>query len=203
MYTTTEVKMISLPNETPVYLVKITADTAADIPQPRNCWAAGSELEVLENGGSKYKLTNSREWVKVNFKTGAGGGDNSEFTPRFIGTYSVPWLIEGMGSLSARLVQLQKNIFSLDVNGGGAAFTVEAGNAYILHVDIPVKRYNPSNMTPYSALARFYTSDSDVVIGMVGFYEEGLQIVAPANTYTSISMANIIIYGELIEDETT
>lgn len=78
MYTTTEIKMISLPNETPVYLVKITADTAADIPTPRSCWAAGSELEVLENGGSKYKLTNSREWAKVNFKAAAGGGDSSE-----------------------------------------------------------------------------------------------------------------------------
>lgn len=72
------IKTISSPNETPVYLVEITVDTVADIPQPRNCWAAGSEVEVLENGGSKYKLTNSREWVKVNFKTGAGGGDNSE-----------------------------------------------------------------------------------------------------------------------------
>lgn len=78
MYTTTEIKMISAPKEKPVYLVKLTADTAADIPQPRSCWAAGSEIEVLENGGNKYKLTNSREWVKVNFKTGAGGGDNAE-----------------------------------------------------------------------------------------------------------------------------
>lgn len=73
MYTTTDIKMISSPNETPVYLVEITVDTAADIPQPRDCWAAGSKLEVLENGGSKYKLNHAREWVNSNFNKGGGG----------------------------------------------------------------------------------------------------------------------------------
>lgn len=54
-------------------LVTIIADTAADMPEPDPKWAAGSELYVLELGGSKYRLTNSREWLECSFDVGGGG----------------------------------------------------------------------------------------------------------------------------------
>ncbi len=57
------------------YYAELTADTAADIPNPADHpeWEIGSELLVLENGGSRYRLSNARQWVKVNFNTGGGG----------------------------------------------------------------------------------------------------------------------------------
>lgn len=77
MYTITETKTV--PNyETIMYRVKIAVDTAEDIPTPLDEWAVGSEMEVYENGGSRYKLGTDREWYPVNFKKGSGGGDNSE-----------------------------------------------------------------------------------------------------------------------------
>ncbi len=76
------------------YYAELTADTAADIPNPADHpeWEIGSELVVLENGGSKYRLSNSREWVKVNFNVGGGGGDVTQLTPEF--AESVEWLEE-------------------------------------------------------------------------------------------------------------
>lgn len=77
MYTITETKTV--PNyETIMYRVKIAVDTAEEIPTPLDEWAVGSEMEVYENGGSRYKLGTDREWYPVNFKKGSGGGDNSE-----------------------------------------------------------------------------------------------------------------------------
>lgn len=64
-------------------LVTIIADTAADMPEPDPKWAAGSELFVLENGGSKYRLTNAREWVECSFDVG-GGGVTEEFVAQKI-----------------------------------------------------------------------------------------------------------------------
>lgn len=68
--------------------VMITSDTAADIPDPAEHpeWEVGSELVVLENGGSKYQLSNAREWVSVNFM----GGENvvpSGFKKLPVGNY--------------------------------------------------------------------------------------------------------------------
>lgn len=62
------------------YYVDVVCDTAADIPNPADHpeWEVGSELIVLENGGSKYKLSNARVWVKVNFDDLAEGGDDSK-----------------------------------------------------------------------------------------------------------------------------
>lgn len=77
MYTIIETKTV--PNyETIMYRVKIAVDTAEDIPVPLDEWAVGSEMEVYENGGSRYKLGTDGEWHPVNFKKGSGGGDNSE-----------------------------------------------------------------------------------------------------------------------------
>lgn len=56
-----------------MYRVTIQCDTAADMPEPGAHWAAGSTCEVLEDGGSKYRLSNSGEWVEVDFETGGGG----------------------------------------------------------------------------------------------------------------------------------
>lgn len=53
--------------------VLVTADTSEDIPTPAKSWAVGSTCEVLEDGGSKYRLSNSGEWVEVDFETGGGG----------------------------------------------------------------------------------------------------------------------------------
>lgn len=60
------------------YYVDVMVDTAADIPNPAEHpeWEIGSELVVLENGGSKYQLSNAREWVAVNFNSGGGGGSS-------------------------------------------------------------------------------------------------------------------------------
>ncbi|MBE6851155.1 MAG: hypothetical protein E7504_05400, partial [Ruminococcus sp.] len=67
------------------YYAELTADTAADMPDPADHpeWEVGSELLVLEDGGSRYRLSNSREWVKVNFNTGQGGGEKGDdgYTP--------------------------------------------------------------------------------------------------------------------------
>lgn len=77
MYTITETKTV--PNyDTITYRVKIAVDTAEEIPIPLDEWAVGSEMEVYENSGSRYKLGTDREWYPVNFKKGSGGGDNSE-----------------------------------------------------------------------------------------------------------------------------
>ena len=61
------------------YYVELTADRAADIPDPAEHpeWEVGSELCILENGGSRYRLSNAREWVRVNFSGGGEGGDVS------------------------------------------------------------------------------------------------------------------------------
>ena len=126
------------------------------------------------------------------------------FTPRFIGRYNIPWLIQGQGSLQARLYQLQKNVFSIDINGGGTPYTTEK-TSYSLPVDIPVRRYNPSNdMVPYCSPAKVgITDDEKLLIGMVGYHDGTIIISVPVGkAVASISEANIIVYGELIEDET-
>ena len=62
------------------YYVDVMVDTAADIPNPAEHpeWEVGSELMVLENGGSKYQLSNAREWVSVNFNSGGGGDSKAQ-----------------------------------------------------------------------------------------------------------------------------
>ncbi len=63
------------------YYVELTVDKAADIPDPAEHpeWEVGSELIVLENSGSKYRLSNAREWVSVNFNDSQEGGDMSAY----------------------------------------------------------------------------------------------------------------------------
>lgn len=63
--------------------VLVTADTVNDMPVPEKSWAAGSTCEVLENGGSKYRLSNAGEWVEVDFETG-GGGVSEEYVQQKI-----------------------------------------------------------------------------------------------------------------------
>ncbi len=61
------------------YYTEIICDTAEDIPDPveHPSWEVGSKLFVLENGGSSYRLSNGRKWVKVNFDKFGEGGDGS------------------------------------------------------------------------------------------------------------------------------
>lgn len=49
------------------YLVHLTVDAVADIPDVKENWLAGSRCDVLEDNGHVYELSNSREWVEVNF----------------------------------------------------------------------------------------------------------------------------------------
>lgn len=131
--------------------------------------------------------------------------ENVEFTPRFIGRYNAPWFIDGQGSLTARLVQLQKNVFSLDVNGGGSPCALSSGTNYAYALDLPIKTYNPeNNMVPYCSPVRLgTTTEQGSVIGMAGYTDGSLTIQAESGIeYTSLTLANIIIYGELIEEET-
>ncbi len=67
------------------YYVELTVDSAADMPDPSQHpeWEIGSELYVLENGGARYRLSNSRTWVQVNFKMSEGGGDASNYLKAF------------------------------------------------------------------------------------------------------------------------
>ncbi|MBQ8012342.1 MAG: hypothetical protein IJ265_12375 [Oscillospiraceae bacterium] len=61
------------------YYTEIICDTAEDIPDPveHPSWEVGSKLFVLENGGSSYRLSNGRKWMKVNFDKFGEGGDGS------------------------------------------------------------------------------------------------------------------------------
>lgn len=59
---------------TALLLVHIVCDTAADMPEPLPHWISGSVCEVLENGRTTYKLSNSRKWLKVNTSSGGSGG---------------------------------------------------------------------------------------------------------------------------------
>lgn len=78
MYTVLETKTVPMNDGSISYRVRLQCDTSANMPEVMYNWAVGSELEVLENGGAKYRLGDDRKWYKINFKTGSGGGDNSD-----------------------------------------------------------------------------------------------------------------------------
>lgn len=126
MYTIIETKTVPSYG-TIMYRVKIAVDTAEEIPTPLDEWAAGSEMEVYENEGSRYKLGINREWYPVNFKKGSGGGDISEDELNQIITDVVSeivagapedfdtlkemsdWLLEHEDSAAAMNTAIQKN----------------------------------------------------------------------------------------------
>ena len=61
-YTLIEQKYVRFEQGSPVYLVTIQVDTAADIPDPRDSWSAGSMCMIADT--HTYKVLNSeREWV--------------------------------------------------------------------------------------------------------------------------------------------
>ena len=62
---------------TALSVVHIVCDTSADMPAPLPHWISGSVCEVLENGRTTYKLSNSRKWLKVNASSGGGGGSST------------------------------------------------------------------------------------------------------------------------------
>lgn len=64
------------------HFVTVYADTAADMPTPDPAWAAGSELLIMEDGGTKYRLNNAGEWVESSFDAG-GGGNSAGGIPEF------------------------------------------------------------------------------------------------------------------------
>ena len=49
------------------YLMHLTVDKISEIPAAKANWLAGSRCDVLEDNGHVYELSNSREWVEVNF----------------------------------------------------------------------------------------------------------------------------------------
>ncbi|MDE5767967.1 MAG: pyocin knob domain-containing protein [Oscillospiraceae bacterium] len=62
------------------YLMHITVDAIADIPDAKENWLAGSRCDVLEDGGHVYELSNGREWVKVNFYNLGGESDSTDLS---------------------------------------------------------------------------------------------------------------------------
>ena len=62
------------------YSMHITVDTIAEIPDAKENWLAGSRCDVLEDGGHVYMLSNSREWVEVNFFDRVGGSDGTDLS---------------------------------------------------------------------------------------------------------------------------
>ncbi|MDE5755206.1 MAG: hypothetical protein K2H89_11820, partial [Oscillospiraceae bacterium] len=62
------------------YLMHITVDTIAEIPDAKENWLAGSRCDVLEDGGHVYMLSNGREWVEVNFYNLGGESDSTDLS---------------------------------------------------------------------------------------------------------------------------
>ena len=62
------------------YLMHITVDTIAEIPDAKENWIAGSRCDVLEDGGHVYTLSNSREWIEVNFYNLGGESDSTDLS---------------------------------------------------------------------------------------------------------------------------
>jgi hypothetical protein len=61
-YTLIEQRFIRYEQGLPVFIVTIQVDTAADLPDPRESWSAGSMCMIAED--HTYKVLNSeREWV--------------------------------------------------------------------------------------------------------------------------------------------
>ncbi|MDE5753840.1 MAG: pyocin knob domain-containing protein, partial [Oscillospiraceae bacterium] len=62
------------------YLMHITVDTIAEIPDAKENWLAGSRCDMLEDGGHVYMLSNGREWVEVNFFNRVGEGGSTDLS---------------------------------------------------------------------------------------------------------------------------
>lgn len=150
----------------------------------------------------------------------AGGESFDVYNPRHIGEYKIPWFIEGQGQIVAFLTQLQKNVFSLDITGGGSPFTMDT---YYKTVDvslpIQLKQVDGSNSNISVGTRTFNglfvvqvssdggLSTEGLSTGAVTFMDHPNQRITfylpKATTFAGIISSKIIIYGELIEDETT
>lgn len=143
-----------------------------------------------------------------------GGGSFDVYNPHHIGEYVIPWFIEGQGQIIAFLTQLQKNVFSLDITGGGSPFTMDT---YYKTVDvslpIQLKQVDGANSNVSTGTRHFNglfvvqtTSDGGLSTGSVTFTDHPNQKITfylpKATTFAGIISSKIIIYGELIEDET-
>ncbi len=62
------------------YLMHLTVDAISDIPDAKENWLAGSRCDVLEDNGHVYELSNSREWVEVNFFKQVGKSGNVDLS---------------------------------------------------------------------------------------------------------------------------
>lgn len=162
------------------------------------------KIKELENNG--YDDTEIKKGIEQIETDISLLKENVEFTPRFIGHYSIPWFIEGQGGISASVVQLQKNVFSISISGGGAGFDVEE-NMYSVPVNIPIKVLDAPNKTvlPYCSPAKYGASEGkEAYFGMIGYYDDTIVFSTPVGkAIGSVTLSHIIVYGELIEDETT
>ena len=62
MYTITDIKEIPACGKDIKYCVEITVDTEADLPTPRDNWAAGS-LALIADTHEVRALNHKKEWV--------------------------------------------------------------------------------------------------------------------------------------------
>ena len=81
------------------YLVHITVDTIADIPEVKDNWLAGSRCDVLENSGHVYELSHNREWVEVNFYNLGGGSDSTDLSNYYTMSQTDEKITEKIASL--------------------------------------------------------------------------------------------------------
>lgn len=208
MYTITETKTVP-SYETIMYRVKIAVDTAEDIPDPLDEWAVGSEMEVYENGGSRYKLGTDREWYPVNFKKGSGGGDNSEVADQ------VNQNTSSISLLTGRVSRIETNIGGHTVKSDvpeNAVFTdtvyddseakedIEQNKTDILSVrgdidELEGKIFNTDNLL----------LNAEIVPNK--YYVSGVETDSPTYTYAIIPMVSgktyVISKARFIADKTS
>ena len=95
------------------YLMHITVDTVADIPNAKENWLAGSRCDVLEDGGHVYALSNGREWVQVNFYNLGGESDSTDLSDYYT-----------MSQTDERLLEIEEKILD-NINNVGQFYLVD------------------------------------------------------------------------------
>ena len=95
------------------YLMHITVDTVADIPNAKENWLAGSRCDVLEDGGHVYMLSNGREWFEVNFYNLGGESDSTDLSDYYT-----------MSQTDERLLEIEEKILD-NINNVGQFYLVD------------------------------------------------------------------------------
>ncbi len=152
------------------YYVEITCDTAAEMPDPAEHpnWEIGSQLLVLEDGGSVYRLSNTREWVAVNFpEAGKGGDKGSLSTKLYVNAASGSDSNNGLTSSTA--FQTLAKAMEIAQTYGMAEIQLAAGEyqfadfvQHVYHGDVRITGAGQDSTTLY---AQVYANHANVEIG--------------------------------------